>query len=63
MLNHYSRIIREVKPDIISMENVPQLKNTEPLNNSSQHLRKTIIILATAWLIVRSMGFRKEGED
>lgn len=30
MLNHYSRIVREVKPDIISMENVPQLKSTEP---------------------------------
>lgn len=30
MLTHYSRIIKELKPDIVSMENVPQLKGTEP---------------------------------
>lgn len=40
MLNHYSRIIREVKPDIISMENVPQLKNTEPFEQFLSTLKE-----------------------
>lgn len=40
MLNHYSRIIREVKPDIVSMENVPQLKNTEPFEHFLSTLRE-----------------------
>lgn len=30
MLNQYARIISEIIPDIITMENVPQLKGTEP---------------------------------
>ena len=40
MLNHYSRIIREVKPDIVSMENVPQLKNTEPFEHFLSTLKE-----------------------
>lgn len=32
MLYEYARIVEELRPDIISMENVPQLKNTEPFN-------------------------------
>lgn len=40
MLNHYSRIIREVKPDIVSMENVPQLKNAEPFEQFLSTLKE-----------------------
>ncbi len=30
MLYHFGRIVRDVKPDIISMENVPNIRTTEP---------------------------------
>ena len=38
LLYHFCRIVRDISPEIISMENVPQVVGTEPFNNFLQML-------------------------
>ena len=38
LLYHFCRIVKEISPEIVSMENVPQVVGTEPFNNFVQML-------------------------
>ncbi len=40
LLNHFAKFIEEIQPEIVSMENVPQIKNQEVYNNFLNILNK-----------------------
>lgn len=40
LLNHFARIIRELKPDIVSMENVPELQHYPVFNSFLEMLKE-----------------------